>query len=426
MKRTCVLITLLLCGAMSQIVHAREKPNIVFILADDIGIESLKTYGGRSTSTPHIDQLAQDGMTFTHCFANPKCTPSRAEVLTGTYPSQNGMKTVLSHYAERNFLDPTRFDSFANLLKASGYRTAIAGKWNLSWLEKNNTLGEFGFDEHCMWQMFDKTGKKRSRYYSPYLRINNRIVEEEISDKFGPQVLSDFMTDFIRRNKEKPFLLFYPALLPHIPYIEPPGSDVSGSPKNPKRMANHCFPLMVNYLDKNVGALVQALSRNGIERDTIVIFCADNGTHHHVTSVWGERNQPIQGGKTTMTDRGSRVPLIIKWPGSVKAGSTCESLVEFADFLPTLGEVADAREPRQKVSGQSFLAQMKGLDSPARQWVHVEHGEKRLIRTKDWIFNNDQELIRVNQIGEKENRPEDESKHPEIRKRLGEILESCK
>ena len=124
-----------------QIVCAEvNKPNIIFIFADDLGIESLRPYGGHSTLTPNIDKLANAGMLFTHCFANPKCSPSRAEVMTGTYPGITGITRVLASYEQTEFLDPKKFNSFANQLKKAGYTTAIAGKWNLSYLEKNNTI----------------------------------------------------------------------------------------------------------------------------------------------------------------------------------------------------------------------------------------------------------------------------------------------
>ena len=155
----CILSTSMLqtgCGT-------EEKPNIIFIFADDLGIESLKSYGGHSTKTPNIDRLAEEGMLFTHCFADPKCTPSRAEVMTGTYPGITGMTKVLTYYEENEFLDPEKFTSFVNQLNKAGYATAIAGKWNLSYLVKNNTIEAFGFDEYCLWQMYDHNRVKRSR-----------------------------------------------------------------------------------------------------------------------------------------------------------------------------------------------------------------------------------------------------------------------
>ena len=411
--------------ATPQIVFSQQKkPNIILIFVDDLGIESLKPYGGHSTATPNIDKLAEEGMLFTHCFANPACSPSRAEILTGTYPSDNGIKHVLTHFKDDTFLNPKQFKSFANQLKIGGYATAIAGKWNLSYLEKNNTIEAFGFDEHCLWQMYDKTGVKRSRYYLPYFRINNTIVEDEISNQFGPDVMIDFLIDFINRNKEKPFLVYYPSLLVHTPYIRVPENPEHKILRdNRQKNGAECFPEMVNYLDKNVGRLVDAVKKNGISNNTIIIFCADNGTHPPVTSVWGSDKTKIEGGKMTMTDRGARVPLIVKWPGKISPGTECNNLVELADFLPTICEIASVPAPKQRMRGQSFYPQLLGEKGDPRKYVHIEYKENNQIRTKKWIYTNKDKLIRVNKYGTPENKPEKEGSHKNTRQELRNIIE---
>jgi len=404
-----------------------NKPNIILVFSDDLGIESLKAYGGHSTNTPNIDELAAQGMVFTHCFANPACSPSRAELLTGTHPSDNGIQHVLAHFEDDTFLDPDEFKSFANQLKKVGYKTAIAGKWNLSYLEKNNTIEAFGFDEHCLWQMYDKTGVKRSRYYQPYFRINNTIVEDEISNRFGPDVMIDFMIDFINRNKEKPFLVYYPSLLVHTPYIEvPENPEHEILPDKQQKNGAECFPEMLSYLDKNVGRLIDAVENNGISNNTIIIFCADNGTHKAVTSDWGPKKRKIEGGKMTMTDRGARVPLIIKWPEKVRPGTHCDDLVELADFLPSICEIASVPLPGQTIRGQSFYPQLLGKKGKSKEYVHIEYKEKNQIRTKDWIYTNGDKLIKVNKLGKPENEPVKDGSHKNTREELRNILEQIK
>jgi arylsulfatase A len=147
-------------------VHAADpnsKPNIVIILADDLGIECLKPYGGISHKTPNIDQLARQGMRFTRCFSNPYCSPSRASLLTGRYPFKNGLKTVLHSRTQENlYLHPDQ-PSFARQLKQAGYATGLAGKWHLSLLHKHNTIRDFGFDQYQSWQIFDQNGRKTTR-----------------------------------------------------------------------------------------------------------------------------------------------------------------------------------------------------------------------------------------------------------------------
>jgi len=424
LKFSSVFMTCILLAKSFDANARQEKPNIILIFVDDLGMEALKPYGGHSTATPNIDRLAEEGMLFTHCFANPACSPSRAELLTGSYPSDNGIQHVLTYFEDNTFLDPNEFKSFANQLKETGYATAVAGKWNISWLEKNNTVKALGFDEHCLWQMYDKAGVKRSRFYQPHFRINNTIVEDEISNRFGPDVLCDFMIDFIDRNRKNPFLIYYPALLVHTPYIKVPGNPEAQSlPDNQQKNGTECFPEMVNYLDKNVGRLVDAVEKNGISKNTIIIFLADNGTDKRVTSNWGPDKTKIKGGKMSMTDKGSRVPLIVKWPEKVKPGTHCDDLVELADFLPTFCEIATAPAPNQVVRGQSFYPQLLGKKGNPKEWVHVEYKENRQIRTRDWIYNNKGELIKVNGVGEPENNPETEGSHKKTREELKNILE---
>ena len=403
----------------------RDTPNIVLIFADDLGIEALNTYGGHGVRTPHLDKLASNGMVFTHCFANPACSPSRAEIMTGTYPRFTGIKHVLAKWSDTTYLDPEKFNSFANQLKEAGYATAIAGKWNVSWLERNDTVKAFGFDEYCLWQMFDRNGNKRSRYYQPHFRMNGKVEEDAIAERFGPDVLADFLIDFMKRKKNEPFLVYYPALLVHTPYVRVPGSAATRRlPDSEQKSGPECFPEMVEYLDKNVGRLVNAVDDLGISNNTIILFCADNGTHGPVTSVWGENRTRIDGGKMTMTDRGSRVPLIVRWPGTVESGTQCDDLVELADFLPTFLEIASAPQPMQRIHGQSFVPQLKGEDSSSREWVHVEYKNGRQIRTKDWTYTDEGTLTKVNEFGQPENDPEEQNGQSVVRDEMKKIFAS--
>jgi arylsulfatase A len=344
-------------------------------------------------------------------------------LLSGTYPRFNGIQHVLSKWEDDTYLDPKRFNSFANQLNKAGYATAVAGKWNVSWLERNDTVKALGFDEHCLWQMYDRNGVKRSRFYQPYFRINGEIEEESIADRFGPDVLADFMIDFMKRNKDEPFLIYYPALLVHTPYIRVPGgTKMNALPDSKQKGGPECFPEMVEYLDKNVGRLVDAVDELGLSKNTIILFCADNGTHGPVTSVWGENRTKIKGGKMTMTDRGSRVPLIASWPGTIKSGTQCDDLVELADFLPTFLEIASAPKPMQRVHGQSFMPQLVGKKGPSKEWVHIEYKKDRQIRTKEWIYTHKGELTKVNELGRPENRPEKQGDHADVRSAMKRIF----
>jgi arylsulfatase A len=235
--------------------------------------------------------------------------------------------------------------------------------------------------------------------------------------------MADFMIDFIKRNKNGPFLVYYPALLVHTPYIRVPGSQTKSTDADSRQKNGvECFPEMVEYLDKNVGRLMKSVDELGISENTIILFCADNGTHGPVTSHWGDDRTKIKGGKMTMTDRGSRVPLIASWPGKIKPGTRCDELVELADFLPTFLEIASAPEPVQRVHGKSFVPQLLNKKVPSKKWVHIEYKNDRQIRTKKWIYTDKGELTRVNELGRPENRPEKQGDHALARNEMKRIF----
>ena len=232
------------------------------------------------------------------------------------------------------------------------------------------------------------------------------------------------MIDFMKRKKDGPFLVYYPALLVHTPYIRVPGGPKTNAlPDSEQKSGPECFPEMVEYLDKNVGRLVNAVDELGISNNTIILFCADNGTHGPVTSIWGENRTKIKGGKMTMTDRGSRVPLIVRWPETIKPGTQCDDLVELADFLPTFLEIASAPKPVQRVHGQSFSAAALGKEHLQKNGFTSSIRSNRQIRTKQWIYTDKGKLTRVNELGRPENRPEKQGDHADVRNEMKRIFD---
>jgi arylsulfatase A len=379
-----------------------RKPNIVFVLADDMGIECLSTYGGTSHQTPNIDTLASQGMRFTYCFSNPFCSPSRGSLLTGRYPFKNGLTTVLSSVSQENiYLSPDQ-PSFARQLKQAGYATAISGKWHVSLLHKHDTINEFGFDQYQVWQIFDENLEKTRRYWSPYLNRNGTILGKEAEGKYGPDLNVAFLIDFMetQAQRKKPFLAYYSTPLPHFPWEPTPDSPNPNSyrvPNNDHKGDPQYFPDMVKYLDKNVGRLMQTVEDLGIADNTIFIFLADNGTDRDLYNHWGA-GYNLRGGKGTMTDRGTHVPLIVRWPGHIAEGTTCNDLVDFSDFLPTFCELAGAPMPDDDIHGRSFLPQLLSEPGNPREWVHVQHEGDRHIRNMEYILNNQNELRPVVEI----------------------------
>lgn len=404
-----------------------SKPNIVIILADDLGIECLKAYGGLSHKTPNIDLLARQGMRFTHCFSNPYCSPSRATLLTGRYPFKNGMKTVLhSRRQEEIHLRPAQ-PSFARQLKQAGYATGLAGKWHVSLLHKHNTLRAFGFDQYQTWQIFDKDGRKTTRYHRPHLNRNGAIIADEIKDRYGPEVNAEFLIEFIRASaaKKQPFLAYLTTVLPHYPWEPTPdGPDTGYRQPSPEHKGDpKYFPGMVAYLDKNVGRILSTLDELGIADHTIVFFLADNGTDTGIVNLWGNGVE-VRGGKGTLTDRGTHVPLIVRWPGQVQAGATCTDLIDFSDFLPTLCDLGQAPQPAEAIHGRSFVPQLLGKHGNPREWIHIQHEGQRQVRNREYMLDQKGRLQRVVAPGERPAEARDPEKEAAARKSLQAVFDA--
>ncbi len=393
-----------------------KRPNIVVILADDLGIECLSSYGGTSYETPNLDKLATQGMRFTHVFSNPLCSPSRAQLLTGRYSFKNGVPIVLfDPQNHSNTYLKTNQPSFPRQLKQAGYTTAIAGKWQLSFLDQRNEVSDFGFDQYQLWQLFGKDGQKTRRYYQPHFNRNGTIIEDEIKDRYGPEVNVEFLIDFIKKNtdKKKPFLAYYTCLLPHYPWAPTPDSEDQNDPvkKGTDKGNTKFFPDMVKYLDKNVGRIMDTLDKLSIADNTVLLFLADNGTSNSINSRWKD-GKIIKGGKGTMTDRGTRVPLIVRWPKHIKKGTTNDDLIDFSDLCPTICELAGASLPADKIHGRSFVPQLLGKPGNPREWIHVQNGHERHVRSREYILNNKNQLRPVVEIWEDPAKP-DQNKYPE-------------
>ena len=392
------------------------RPNIVVILADDLGIECLSAYGGTGHETPNLDKLAAQGMKFTRVFSNPYCSPSRASLLTGRYPFANGMKVVIYNRKKHaNTYLKTDQPSFARQLKQAGYATAIAGKWQLSFLHQRNTIRDFGFDEYQCWQIFKDSGAKTRRYHKPHFNKNGNVIADKIKDRYGPDVNVEFLIDFIKANarKKRPFMAYYTCLLPHFPWVPTPDSKDQSDPlrKATDQGDPKFFPDMVKYLDKNVGRLMRALDDLGLADNTMLMFLADNGTDKRLKNSWG-KDKSIPGGKGTMTDRGTHVPLLVRWPGRIAKNSTNDDLIDFSDLCPTLCELTGAAPPKQNIHGQSFVHQLLGKPGRPRAWVHVQMARERHLRNGQYILNNKNQLRPVVKIWEPAAKP-NQGKYPE-------------
>ena len=349
-----------------------DRPNIVLIMADDMGYEALSVNGSESYKSPSLDKLAAHGIRFTNCFANPICTPSRVKILSGLYNVRN--------YVEFGHLDRGQ-TTFAHQLKAAGYKTCIAGKWQLG--KQADSPQHFGFEQSCLWQ-HTRSGRSTEsdknidrRFVNPLLEINGK-EKDYINGEYGPQVCTDFICDFIDENREKPFLVYYTMILTHCPFDPTPDSTdwdpkrlgsttYKGDRNNPQRH----FRDMVAYADKVVGQIVAQLEKSGVRENTLLIFTGDNGTDKPIVTSWN--GTKIAGDKGNMTDAGTRVPLIANWPAGIKRpGRVDDNLVEFCDVMPTICEVTGAKLPSNYPGDGSSIV-------PVFQ-------NNASVRKKDWIY----------------------------------------
>ncbi len=343
-----------------------QRPNIVLILADDFGRELLTSYGGQSGyRTPHLDAMAKEGMQFQTCYATPMCVPSRVELLTGRYSFRN-----YTAWEQINRSQTT----FPQLLKAAGYKTAMAGKWHPhgQWDLNPEPPIHAGFDEYCSYDSVSMGIQAKSgegnRFWGGTIIRNGK---EETLDRYGPEVYSDFLIDFITRNKAGPFLAYYAMTTMHRPFQPTPDHPNAPKPGQaaPKewmgsRGAPENFAPMLHYADEMVGKLMAAIDALGLGENTLIVFTADNGTDNHAEAKTIRTrflNQLVSGGKYFPTELGVNVPLLIRWPGRVEAGSRRDELVDLTEFLPTFCELARIPVPNDyKIDGRSLVPILQG------------------------------------------------------------------
>ncbi len=345
-------------------------------MADDVSWECFGAYGAEDYETPHIDKLAEKGIRFTNAYSTPICTPTRVKLMTGQYNFRN--------YTHFGYLNPDD-KTFAQLLKSAGYKTAIAGKWQLNGLYHgapdmldNTRPYKAGFDEYCLWQLTKGKAFKNGggeRFWSPPLEQNGEYQSVEQNDgKYGPDILSDFLCNFIERHREGPFFVYYPMVLVHDPFVKTPetiGSDprTQAANKAPKDNAaqKENFVAMVHYMDKIVGKIVDKVEDLGLLENTLILFTADNGTNVRITSRWNGRE--IKGGKGSTLDMGTHVPLVAYWKGTTPKGAVVDDLIDFTDFYRTFADAAYIQLGEfDPVDGRSFLPQLQGRKGDPRDW----------------------------------------------------------
>jgi arylsulfatase len=384
-----------------------RRPNVVLILADDLGYAQLGCYGERRIRTPHIDRLAAEGTRFTQAYSgSPVCAPSRCVLLTGLHTGHAHIRDNLEVQPEGQAPLPEGTPTLPRLLRSAGYATGLVGKWGLGHPGSTGAPLEQGFDffygYNCQ--------RKAHNHYPPEIWRNGSRVRLEGNDggptgrQYAPDLFEKEALDFIAGNRARPFFLFFATTVPHLALQVPEDSleEYAGLwPETPydggKGYLPHgrpraAYAAMVTRFDRSVGRIMERLRTLGLDEDTIVVFASDNGATYDVggydMGFFGGTG-PFRRHKGYVYEGGIRVPLIVRRPGAVPAGRTSSEVVAFQDLMPTLLEAAGARSrPTSEVDGRSFLSVLGDGRRPAGEArLYMEfpaYGGQQMARLGSW------------------------------------------
>ncbi|NCF94669.1 MAG: sulfatase-like hydrolase/transferase [Verrucomicrobiaceae bacterium] len=386
-----VLAILCVIALCSTPAFAQRAPNILLILTDDVGREAIGCYGGESYATPNIDRLAAEGMRFEHFYAAPVCHPTRVALISGRYLHSLG-NPRWGYYPKGECEQQT----IAHAMKRAGYATAASGKWHLAMLKDDpRHPSRLGFDEHCFFGWHEGP-----RYWEPHVWENGEL-RSDIAQRFGPDVYLEFLIDFMRRHRSEPFFAYYPMTLCHAV-----SNDLDPHPPHGSNGRYLTFAEMMVEMDKRVGRIVDAVDALGLKDKTLIFFTSDNGTtaknyirqegrelirEPRVTSTI--KGQRLVGQKGKFNDWGTRVPTIARWPGTIPAGSTTDTLADGTDLLPTFAALGRQDQLPHPIDGASFAKLLTEGKSPSRPWVSPQTKKEIAVRTRDWKLLRDGQLF---------------------------------
>lgn len=436
-----LLILFVLPFFLDRVVHSAETnrpPNIVFIMADDLGYGDVGCYGQQTIQTPVLDRLAAEGLRFTSCYAGSTvCAPSRCVLMTGLHTGHARVRG--------NALVPLEPEdvTVAEVLKSAGYTTAMFGKWGLGEPESTGLPTRQGFD-----QWFGYLNQRHAHnYYPEYLWRNTERVplpgnEDKKRTTYSQDLIMEETLAFIRTTGDEPFFLYLAFTLPHANNergrqgMEIPSDEPYSDQDWPEQQKNHAA--MITRFDSDVGLVMQALAERGIDDETIVFVTSDNGPHREggADPEFFNSSGPLRGIKRSLTDGGIRVPMIVRWPKVIEAGTTSDEAWSFQDFLPTAAELAETDSPTG-IDGISMVPTILGAERAGRSqpeheylyWEFHERGFKQAVRLGPWKGisteqGNPLELYNVvSDIGEENNVAEE---HPELVAKIEAILETAR
>ncbi|MCL4134058.1 UNVERIFIED_CONTAM: hypothetical protein GTU68_055260 [Idotea baltica] len=439
-----------------------QKPNIIYILADDLGYGDLSVYGQKKFSTPNIDKLASNGMLFTqHYSGSTVCAPSRSALLTGMHTGHTVVRGNKEIRPEGQYPIPDNTYTMAEAMKKAGYTTGAFGKWGLGFPGSEGDPLNQGFDT-----FYGYNCQRLGHNYYPYhLWSNNDSIvlsENSGSNKgvYAPELIHEQTLKFIETNKNKPFFLYVPSIIPHAELAAPdeymakysakfaPDKNYEGvddglefnlGPYRSQKETHAAFAAMIDLLDHQVGEIIAKVEKLGLAENTIIIFTSDNGPHEEggADPTFFDSNGPLKGVKRDLYEGGIRVPMIVSWPGKIKPNSQTEHPSAFWDVFPTFSEIAGLEIPNE-LDGISFLPTLLGKSNQQIKheylyWEFHERGGRQAIRKDNWkavkynVFEKDKSELELynlaNDIGETNNVA---SEHPELVSEMEAILKNAR
>jgi len=394
------LFSLFCLAAVSSSLTAADKPNFVIIFADDQGYGDLGCFGSTKIKTPHIDRMAKEGRKFTNFLvASPVCTPSRAALLTGCYPKRVGMHQHVLFPSSKKGLNPTEH-TIADHLKSQGYATACFGKWHLghhpeTLPQQNGFDTYFGIPYSNDMNHPDNKGKPKggadgmdilwkdpestlTKWKTPLME-NEKIVELPVDQRTVTRRYTDKAVDFIKTNKDKPFFVYLPHSMPHIPLYVP---DEVRDPDPQNAYTN-----VIEHIDAEVGRVMDTIRELGLSENTYVIYTTDNGPWLQFKNHGGSAG-PLREGKGTTFEGGQRVPCVMWGPGRIPAGTECDEIVGTIDMMPTIASLTGKELPKdRKIDGVDVSMLLEGETSKAPRQVflyYTSRGDLEGIRNGKW------------------------------------------
>lgn len=460
-----LIFNLYLISCTNQTKQKNEKsakPNIVYILADDLGYGDLSCYGQTHFETPNIDNLAENGMKFTqHYSGSTVCAPSRSSLMTGKHTGHTFIRGNKEWKPEGQYPLKAEAVTMAEALQDAGYVTGAFGKWGLGYPGSEGDPNNQGFGE-----FYGYNCQRIGHHYYPYHMWHNqeKVMLEGNSGTqtgvYGPEIIHEHAMKFLEENKDKPFFMYYPSIIPHAELFAPEeymekyrdkflpekkykgvdeGENFRQGPYGSQPESHAAFAAMIDYLDMQVGEIIAKLKELGVYENTLIIFTSDNGPHMEggADPDYFDSNGPLKGYKRDLYEGGIRVPMIAVWNGKIVAGSETDHISAFWDIFPTVAEISGASVP-EDIDGISFLPTLLGNEKKQKEheymyWEFHERGGRQAVRKGNW------KLVRYNvldpektttelynlstDLGEENNVAE---QHPEMVEELSNIMKNAR